>query len=104
MCLQISVTDLNDRNPIEINKVFTREFIPVDHNQIPTPEIVSKWKHLESVAKGIPGYRPNLEIGLLIGNNCILAHEPLNVISSTGNGPFAVLLRHGWSVGGPVSQ
>ena len=98
------VTDLNDRNPIEINKVFTREFIPVDHNQIPTPEIVSKWKNLESVAKDIPGYRPNLEIGLLIGNNCILAHEPLNVISSTGNGPFAVLLRHGWSVGGPVSQ
>ena len=49
------VTDLNDEHPIEINKVFTREFIPVDHNQIPTPEIVSKWDHLESVAKDIPG-------------------------------------------------
>ena len=34
------VTDLSDDNPIEIN-VFTREFIPVDHDQIPTPEIVS---------------------------------------------------------------
>lgn len=52
------VTDLSDDNPIEINKVFTREFIPVDHDQIPTPEIASKWNHLESVAKDIPG--PNL--------------------------------------------
>ena len=45
-----------------------------------------------------------MEIGLLIGNNCILAYEPLNVIPSKGNGPFAVLLRHGWSVGSPVSR
>ena len=42
------ITDLNDENPIETNKVFTREFIPVDHDQIPTSDIVSKWNHLES--------------------------------------------------------
>ncbi|XP_028395685.1 uncharacterized protein LOC114519713 [Dendronephthya gigantea] len=96
------VTDLNDENPVEIEKLYTRKFIPVEHNQIPTPEIVSNWIHLEKIGKEIPKYIPDLEIGLLIGNNCIPAHEPLKVISSNGNGPFAVLLPHGWTVGGPL--
>ncbi len=98
------VTDLNDENPVEVERLYTREFIPVEHKQIPTPEIVSSWIHLENVSKEIPKYRPDLEIGLLIGNNCIPAHEPLKVISSNGQGPFAVLLRHGWTVGGPLRQ
>jgi hypothetical protein len=66
------VTDLNDKNPIEINKLFTRKFIPVEHNQIPTPEIVSNWNHLEKVGMDIPSYQPDLEISLLIGNNLSL--------------------------------
>ena len=96
------VTDLNDKNPVEINKLFTRKFIPVEHNQIPTPEIVYNWNHLEKVGMEIPSYQPDLEIGLLIGNNCISGHEPLQVIPSKGDGPFAVLLRHGWTVSGPL--
>ena len=60
-----AVTDLNDKNPIEINKLFSRKFIPVEHNQIPTPEIVSNWNHLEKVGMEIPSYQPDLEIGLL---------------------------------------
>jgi hypothetical protein len=38
----------------------------------------------------------------LIGNNCISAHETLQVIPSKGDGPVAVLLRHGWTVSGPL--
>jgi hypothetical protein len=98
------VTDLNDENPVEVERLYTREFIPVEHKQIPTPEIVSNWIHLENVSKEIPKYRPDLEIGLLIGNNCIPAHELLKVISSNRQGPFAVLLSHGWTVGGPLCQ
>lgn len=96
------VTDINDGNPIEMNKLFTREFIPVEHNQIPTPEIVANWMHLEQVGDEMPCYIPDLEIGLLIGSNCVSAHEPLKVVPSTGEGPFAVLLRHGWTVSGPL--
>ena len=93
------VTDLNDKNPIEINKLFTRKFIPVEHNRIPTPEIASNWNHLRME---IPSYQPDREIGLLIGNNCISAHEPLQVIPSKGDCPLAVFLRHGWTVSGPL--
>ena len=95
------VTDLNYENLIGVNKLFTRKFIPVEHNQIPTPEIVSNSNHLEKAGMEIPSYQPDLEIGLLIGNNCISAHKPLQVIPSKGDGPFAVLLQHGWMVSGP---
>ena len=62
---------------------------------MPTPEIISRWEHLSEIAKEISEHRPNLEIRLLIGSNCPAALEPLEVVPSQGDGPFAVRLRHG---------
>ncbi|XP_028394495.1 uncharacterized protein LOC114518689 [Dendronephthya gigantea] len=96
------VTDTCHQNPIEISKLYSREFIPVDHRQIPTPETLSKCKHLAEICKEIPSYNPNLEIGLLIGSNCPIALEPLRVIPCNREGPFAIHLRHGWTINGPI--
>ena len=70
------VTDTYHQNPVEISKLYTREFIPVDHRQIPTPEVLSKWKHLTEISKEVSPYNPDLEIGLLIGSNCPVALKP----------------------------
>ena len=98
----LTVTDLHGRNPVELPRTFTRDEIPVSHQQIPTPEIISRWKHLLKVSKEISEHRPDLEIGLLIGSNCPAALEPLEVMPSQGDGPFAVRLKHGWTVSGPL--
>ena len=96
------VTDLEDKNPIELPRTYTRETIPAYHKQIPTPELLSQWDHLSKVAQEIPHFQLGLEIGLLIGTNCPVALEPLEVVPSQGNGPFALRLRHGWTVSGPL--
>lgn len=96
------VTDMKDSNPVEIPRLYTRTEIPVTDRQIPTPGMVQRWQHLHEIAKLIPEFQPDLEIGLLIGSNCPVALEPLEVVPSRGEGPFAMRLRHGWTLNGPL--
>ncbi|CAH3163516.1 unnamed protein product [Pocillopora meandrina] len=74
------VTSLDDENPIELPRSYTRDEIPAEHHQIPTPSLINQWSHLSEVAKKIPELEPRLEIGLLIGSNCPPALEPLEVV------------------------
>lgn len=96
------VMDTKGLNLVKLPKTFTREEIPVSHKQIPKPELLQRWSHLHSVSREMPCYRPELNIGLLIGSNCPLALQPLTVIPADCDGPFAVLLRHGWTINGPL--
>ena len=96
------VMDMEGKNPVELPQSYTRFEIPVTEQQIPTPEGVKRWEHLRSVAEKIPEFIPNLEIGLLIGSNCPAAIEPLEVVPSDVKGPYAMRLRHGWTLSGPL--
>ena len=96
------VTGLNDENPIKLPKTFSKQDIPVSHLQIPRPELVRKWQHLEDISCKIAPYNADFDIGLLIGSNCPLALQPLQVVPTEGNGPFATLFRHGWTINGPL--
>ena len=96
------VTDLNGRNTVELPRAYTRQEIPADTEQIPTPEIVSRIEHLKEIASEIPVYDPELEIGLLIGSNCPNALIPLSVVPNEGDGPFSLQLKHGWTVSGQL--
>ena len=96
------VMDMEGKNPVELPQSYTRFEIPVTEQQIPTPEGVKRWEHLRSVAEKIPEFIPDLEIGLLIGSNCPAAIEPLEVVPSDVKGPYAMRLRHGWTLSGPL--
>ena len=96
------VTDLNGCSPVELPRAFTRNDIPVSHEQIPTPEIVSRIEHLREIANQIPAYDHELDIGLLIGSNCPTALVPLSAVPNKGDGPFALRLNHGWTVSSPL--
>ena len=96
------VTDFNDNNPVNLPRAYSREEIPVSHDQIPKPEVLKCMPHLQAIANKIPPYFPHLDIGLLIGSNCPSALQPLKVIPTEGQGPFAALYRHGWTINGPL--
>ena len=96
------VTDMTDSKPVEKPRLYTTHEIPVTEQQIPTREMVNRWQHLHEIAKQIPEFQPDLEIGLLIGSNCPAALEPLEVVPSDGEGPFAMRLHHGWTLNGPL--
>ncbi|XP_068231995.1 uncharacterized protein [Palaemon carinicauda] len=84
------VSDINGQNGILLLKTYSRQEIPVSHDQIPRSELLQRWPYLHDVAKSIPEVMPEIDIGLLIGSNCPLAMEPLKIISTDGKGPFAL--------------
>ena len=45
----------------------------------------------------------NINVGLLIGANCTRALEPIKVIPSRNNGPYAMKTVLGWCIVGPIS-
>jgi hypothetical protein len=98
------VSDIYGKNPVNLPRTYSRTEIPVSNHQIPRPNTLRQWPHLEDVANHVPDYDENLSIGLLIGSNCPLALEPLQVVPVEGNGPFAALYRHGWTINGPVQM
>ncbi|XP_068205273.1 uncharacterized protein [Palaemon carinicauda] len=103
----ISDTVLQSILPVQLrvkgsDNVFTQKDIPVNHDQIPRYEMLKDWPHLSSDINKIPVYQPELDIGILIGSNCPTALQPLEVVPTSGYGPFAVRYLHGWTVNGPV--
>ncbi len=96
------VCDQNGDNPVDLPRTYTQTDIPVSSSQIPKPELLERWSHLKPVISQLSSNKGKLNIGLLIGNNCPTALEPLNVICSRDNGPYAMQLRHGWTVNGPL--
>ena len=63
---------------IKLPRAYTKQDLPVDEQEIATPEQVKKWNYLEGIANEIC---PNTDIsvGLLIGANCSEAFEPKEV-------------------------
>ena len=74
----------------------------MNHSQIPQPHVLSHLLYLQPATDIMPAYMPDLPIGLLIGSNCPKALQPLTVIPSPGDGPFATLYPHGWTINGPL--
>ena len=83
---------------IDLPKVFTHGFIPVQKDNIPKQEDIAKWSYLKDVS--LPHI--DAEVGLLIGTNVPKAMEPWQVIHSERDGPYAVRTALGWVVNGPI--
>ncbi|XP_066911620.1 uncharacterized protein [Clytia hemisphaerica] len=89
---------------IELPRLYTQREFPVDIEDVPTYNNVKKWSHLSSILCHLPKSLKDFKVGLLIGSNCAKALEPLKVIPSRGEGPYAFQSRLGWCVVGPLSE
>ena len=47
-------------------------------------------------------YLTDVPIGLLIGKNCAKVFQPSKVLPAIGDGTFAALYPHGWTINGPL--
>ena len=100
--LVASPTD--DTVDISLPKAYSRENIPARRDQIPRAEMVVNWNHLRPIASQIPEYRDDIDIGLLIGNNCVQAIKPHDVIPGKPQDPYAIKTVFGWGVIGATSH
>ena len=96
------VKRLDEQVEIELPKTYSRDNIPSRCDQIPTPDIADKWKHLKKIKDKLLPYQKDAEVGLLIGCNCPRALKPKEVILGKGEEPYAVRSILGWGIIGPV--
>ncbi|CAB3989972.1 Hypothetical predicted protein [Paramuricea clavata] len=94
----LTVTDIDGNNRGTLPRTFSQDTIPASKDEIPTEELVAKWKHLSKIE--LSSYLPEVKIGILIGSNSPKAIEPKDFIVSEDGGPFAVKTFAGWTVVG----
>ena len=88
---------------ISLPKVYSKKTLPVEKGEVATPEKVSKWKYLDSIKSEIT-QTDDIEIGMLIGANCMKALESLKIIPSKDDGPYANQTKLGWCIVGPIQN
>ena len=88
---------------IDLPVTYTKEDLPVDDEDVATPEKIRKWKYLERIAGEITQGQ-GISIGLLIGGNCSKALEPLEVIPSEQGGSYAFKTLLGWCIVGTIGE
>ena len=82
---------------IKLPETFSQSRIPMDKEDVLTTDNLQGWHYLKEVTGTLPMVK-DIPFGLLIGNNCPKALEPLKVIASQNNGPYATRSRLGWYV------
>ncbi|CAM4597167.1 unnamed protein product [Leuciscus chuanchicus] len=82
----------------EMPDIFSQPRMPVNRSNIPRQDDLAKWPHLKHV------YLPEIDtdVELLIGMNVPRALEPLEIIRSVDEGPYAIKTMLGWTVNGPL--
>ena len=86
---------------LNLPTTYTQNQLPVDTNEVATPKKLEKWKYLEPILGEI-SEKDDIQVDLLIGANCVKALEPIKVISSEAQGPYAYKTVLGWCVVGPM--
>ena len=86
---------------IKLPSSYTKEEIPVDRSEIATPDKLKQWQYLEKISSFL-GENDNISVDLLIGANCVEALQPLEVIPSQQDGPYAYSTILGWCVVQPI--
>ena len=86
---------------LELPVTYTKKYLPVDKEDVATPSKLQQWKHLESIVGKI-SQKEDISVGLLIGANCAKALEPIDIIPSKNDGPYAFKTKLGWCIVGPV--
>ncbi|XP_049896027.1 uncharacterized protein LOC126387557 [Epinephelus moara] len=94
----LEVAGLDGRKFCDLPGIYTQKTMPVHKGNIPHQNDINCWPHLRDV------HLPEIdsEIELLIGSDVPKALEPLDVIRSVGDGPYAVKTMLGWTVNGPL--
>ena len=86
---------------LNLPATYTQNQLPVGTNEVATPKELEKLKYLEPILGAIIE-KDDIQMGLLIGANCVEALKPIKVISSKTQGPYAYKTVLGWCVVGPM--
>ena len=96
------VRGINEEIEVSLPRTYSRDEIPAKRSQIPRPDSVSGWSHLQRIANNLMPYQHDVD--LLIGANCTKAIKPREVIPGADDDPYAVRTTLGWGVIGIINR
>ena len=94
-----SLFEIDGCTEVQLPKLYTKHTLPTDAGEVATKMSLQNYEYLHHLLQYVPD--ASLEVGLLIGANCVKALEPQEVINSRNDGPFAFKSRLGWCITGP---
>ena len=98
--VNLEVSDLSEKNLIELPMVYSTPSLPVSNDTVGTQEDVNRWPHL----KGIEMQSIESEVGLLIGSDVPQVLQPKEFRESENDSPFATRTIFGWVLNGPLGR
>ena len=101
----ISAVDSKKGRPmewIELREAYLKNCLPVERQEIATPDKIEQWEHLKPISKVIT-QMDNIEVGMLIGANCMKALESIEIISSRNGGPYSYRKKLRWGILRPIT-
>ena len=87
---------------LELPDTYTKKYLPADKEDVATPSKLKQWNHLESIVGKI-NQKEDISVGLLIGENCAKALEPIDIMPSKNDGPYVFKTKLAWCIVGPVN-
>ncbi|KAL9970518.1 hypothetical protein ACROYT_G022905 [Oculina patagonica] len=100
----LEVLDLKREHSVKLPMLFTRDAIPASRSQILKASVAQEWEHLRPIADKLMPYDPNVEISLLIGNNCPSIVRPREVVVGKDDDPYGQKSLMGWGIVGRVCR
>ena len=97
------VRGVNEQSEVSLPRTYSRDEIPANRGQIPRPESVSGWPHLQRIAEHLTPYQHDISVGVLTEANCAKAIKPREVILGGDDDPYTVRTTLGWGVIGIMS-
>ena len=93
----------NESLDVMLPAAYTKQGLPMDKDDVTKAESISRWTYLKDMLASFPAVK-DIPLAMLIGSNCPKALEPMQVINSQGDEPYAKRTRLGWCVVGAVSE
>ena len=78
-----------------------RRNLPEDKEEITTSARISNWEYLKPISNEIVQDQ-DIVVGLLVGANCMKTLEPMKIILSKEDCPYAYKTLLGWCIVGPI--
>lgn len=100
----LEVLDFNREYAVKLPMLFTRDSIPASRSQIPKASVAQEWEHLHPIADKLMQYEPDVEISLLIGNNCPSIVRPRELVVGKDDDPYGQRSVMGWGIVGKVCK
>ncbi|XP_060074446.1 uncharacterized protein LOC132554162 [Ylistrum balloti] len=94
------IRSIDGKTAIELPPLTECEQIPDVRDEIPTPDIARRYKHLQDIAENIPEADNTIPILLLIGRDLIEAHHVQDQRIGPRGSPYAQRLSLGWVIVG----